>query len=180
MNDPRIEKIISLIRDIPDFPEPGILFKDITPLLANPRSFNDCLDLLGERVDRRLRGCTLDAIVGMESRGFIFGAALAAKLHVAFVPVRKPGKLPSAVERIDYELEYGKDSLEMHKDALPEGANVLVVDDLIATGGTARATGDLIRRLGATVAAYAFVIDLTFLGGKAHLNPTPVVSLIEY
>jgi len=176
MTDPRIDLLRALVRDIPDFPKPGILFKDITPLLADPRGFNHCLDLFEDR----FQGAPLDAIVGMESRGFIFGAALAARMHVAFVPARKPGKLPAEVERIEYALEYGTDSLEIHKDGLEPGERVLVVDDLIATGGTAKATGDLIERMGAVVAAYAFVIDLAFLDGKAKLAPHRVETLLEY
>jgi len=176
MTDPRIDLLRALVRDIPDFPKPGILFKDITPLLADPRGFNHCLDLFEDR----FQGAPLDAIVGMESRGFIFGAALAARMHVAFVPARKPGKLPAEVERIEYALEYGTDSLEIHKDGLEPGERVLVVDDLIATGGTAKATGDLIERMGAVVAAYAFVIDLAFLDGKAKLAPRRVETLLEY
>jgi len=176
MTDPCIDLLRALVRDIPDFPKPGILFKDITPLLADPRGFNHCLDLFEDR----FQGAPLDAIVGMESRGFIFGAALAARMHVAFVPARKPGKLPAEVERIEYALEYGTDSLEIHKDGLEPGERVLVVDDLIATGGTAKATGDLIERMGAVVAAYAFVIDLAFLDGKAKLAPHRVETLLEY
>jgi len=176
MTDPRIDLLRALVRDIPDFPKPGILFKDITPLLADPRGFNHCLDLFEDR----FQGAPLDAIVGMESRGFIFGAALAARMHVAFVPARKPGKLPAEVERIEYALEYGTDSLEIHKDGLEPGERVLVVDDLIATGGTAKATGDLIERMGAVVAAYAFVIDLAFLDGKAKLAPHRVETLLKY
>jgi len=176
MTDPRIDLLRALVRDIPDFPKPGILFKDITPLLADPRGFNHCLDLFEDR----FQGAPLDAIVGMELRGFIFGAALAARMHVAFVPARKPGKLPAEVERIEYALEYGTDSLEIHKDGLEPGERVLVVDDLIATGGTAKATGDLIERMGAVVAAYAFVIDLAFLDGKAKLAPHRVETLLEY
>jgi len=176
MTDPRIDLLRALVRDIPDFPKPGILFKDITPLLADPRGFNHCLDLFEDR----FQSVPLDAIVGMESRGFIFGAALAARMHVAFVPARKPGKLPAEVERIEYALEYGTDSLEIHKDGLEPGERVLVVDDLIATGGTAKATGDLIERMGAVVAAYAFVIDLAFLDGKAKLAPHRVETLLEY
>jgi adenine phosphoribosyltransferase len=176
MTDPRIDVVRALVRDIPDFPKPGIMFKDITPLLADPRGFNHCLDLFEERFQAE----RVDAIVGMESRGFIFGAALAARMHIAFVPARKPGKLPAEVERVEYALEYGTDSLEIHKDGLKPGERVLVVDDLIATGGTARATGDLIERMGAEVAAYAFVIDLTFLDGKAKLAPKRVEALLEY
>ncbi|NOY94736.1 MAG: adenine phosphoribosyltransferase [Deltaproteobacteria bacterium] len=176
MTDPRLDAVRALVRDIPDFPKPGILFKDITPLLANPVGFNHSLELLEERFE----GERVDAIVGMEARGFIFGAALAARMRVSFVPARKPGKLPAEVERVEYALEYGTDSLEIHKDGLKKGDRVLVVDDLIATGGTAKATGDLIERMGAEVAAYAFVIDLTFLDGKAKLAPTRVEALLEY
>ena len=176
MSDARLATIRGLIRDIPDFPKPGILFKDITPLLADPKAFNACLDLLEER----FRGERIDAIVGMESRGFIFGAALAARMHIAFVPARKPGKLPAKVERIEYALEYGTDALEIHTDALQPAERVLVLDDLLATGGTAQATGKLIERMGAEVVAYAFVIDLTFLGGAARLEGAPVFSLLEY
>jgi len=176
MTDPRLDTIRGLIRDIPDFPKPGIMFKDITPLLSNPAAFNHCLELFEERFD----GETIDAIVGMESRGFIFGAALASRMNLAFVPARKPGKLPAEVERVEYALEYGTDSLEIHKDGLSKGQRVLVVDDLIATGGTAKATGELIERMGAQVAAFAFVIDLTFLDGKAKLAPSRVESLLLY
>jgi len=176
MTDSRLDVVRGLIRDIPDFPKPGIMFKDITPLLGHPAGFNHCLELFQERFD----GEQVDAIVGMESRGFIFGAALASRMNVGFVPARKPGKLPAEVERVEYALEYGTDSLEIHKDGLEKGQRVLVVDDLIATGGTAKATGDLIARMGAEVAAYAFVIDLTFLDGAAKLAPSRVESLLQY
>src|SRR3954465_13879029 len=133
MSAERVEFIRSKIRDVPDFPKPGIVFKDITPVLADPRAFNLCLDLLAERYD----GKTLDAIVGIESRGFIFGAALASRMRKAFIPARKPGKLPAATHKVSYDLEYGSDAIEMHQDAIKSGEKVLVVDDLIATGGTA-------------------------------------------
>lgn len=176
MTDPRIDELKALIRDIPDFPKEGILFKDITTLLADPKGFNTCLDMLVER----LEGVSFDSIAGMESRGFIFGAALAARMHKPFIPVRKPGRLPAETVSIEYDLEYGTDTLEIHKDALPAGNRVLIIDDLIATGGTAAATGELVACIGASVAAYAFVIDLTFLGGKAKLGDTKVISLLEY
>jgi adenine phosphoribosyltransferase len=166
----------SLVRDIPDFPQPGILFRDITPLLADPRAFHITLDAVAER----FIGEHVDAIVAVESRGFIFGGALAARLNASFVPVRKPGKLPAAADRVSYSLEYGKGELEMHRDALRASANVVVVDDLLATGGTAAASGELVRRQGGTVLAYAFVIELTALGGRTRLSPSPVVSLIQY
>lgn len=166
----------ALVRDVPDFPRPGIVFKDITPLLADPSALRLCLDLLAERV-APLRP---EAVVAMESRGFIFGAALAARLGLGFVPARKPGKLPAATHRVTYGLEYGTDCLEIHRDALRPGERALVVDDLVATGGTARAAAELVRVCGGEVAGFAFVIDLAFLGGKATLAPHPVVTLIEY
>lgn len=166
----------SLIRDIPDFPQRGILFRDITPLLADPRAFHVTLDALAER----FVGEHADAVVAVESRGFIFGGALAARLNASFVPVRKPGRLPARTDRVAYSLEYGKGELEMHVSALPAGARVIVVDDLLATGGTAGAAGELVERQGASVVAYAFVIELESLGGRERLAPVPVVSLIRY
>ncbi len=165
-----------LVRDIPDFPKSGILFRDITPLLADPRGFHITLDAIAER----FVGEHADAIVAVESRGFIFGGALAARLNASFVPVRKPGKLPATTDRVKYSLEYGEGELEMHEDALPSGARVIVMDDLLATGGTAAAAGELVRRQDAIVIAYAFVLELEFLGGRARLAPTPVESLIRY
>jgi adenine phosphoribosyltransferase len=176
MSEDRIEFIRSKIRDVPDFPKPGILFKDITPVLADPRAFNMCLDLIAERYD----GTALDAIVGIESRGFIFGAALAARMRKAFVPVRKPGKLPAATHRVAYDLEYGSDAVEIHRDALAPGQKALIVDDLIATGGTAWATCELVRKLGGHVLAAAFIIELTFLPGRKRLEPVPTFSLLQY
>jgi adenine phosphoribosyltransferase len=176
MSEPRIEIIRSRIRDVPDFPKPGIVFKDITPVLTDPRAFNLCLDLLAERYD----GQALDAIVGIEARGFIFGAALASRMRKAFVPVRKPGKLPSATHRVSYDLEYGSDSVEIHRDAIAPGEKALVVDDLIATGGTAWAACELVRKLGGEVVAAAFIIELTFLPGRERLDPVPTFSLLQY
>ena len=164
------------IRDVPDFPKPGILFKDITPLLADAVAFRTAIDLLAEQV----RPLQPDVVVGIESRGFLFGTPLAIALGVGFVPVRKPGKLPSAATRVDYDLEYGTDAVEMHTDALEHGARALVVDDVIATGGTARATLELVRRLGADPVGAAFLIELTFLEGGARLVPVPIVSLVRY
>jgi adenine phosphoribosyltransferase len=166
----------SKIRDVPDFPKAGIVFKDITPLLADPRAFHVVLDALAER----FIGEHVDAIVGVEARGFIFGGALAARLNASFVPVRKPGKLPSTVDRVAYTTEYSRAELEMHRGSLPEEARVLIVDDVLATGGTARAAADLVRGQGAYVLAYAFVVELSFLAGREVLLPTPVVSLITY
>jgi adenine phosphoribosyltransferase len=176
MTADRIEFIQSKIRDVPDFPKPGILFKDITPVLADPRAFNLCLDLFAERYDAR----PLDAIVGIESRGFIFGAALASRMRKAFIPARKPGKLPALTHKVSYELEYGSDSIEMHRDAIAPGEKVLVVDDLIATGGTAWAACALVQKLGAEVIGAAFVIELTFLDGKKRLAPVETFSLLKY
>jgi adenine phosphoribosyltransferase len=153
------------LRNVPDFPKPGILFKDITPLLADPRALHITLDLLAQR----FVGEHVDAIVGVESRGFIFGGALAARLNASFVPVRKPGKLPAKTDRVAYKLEYGEAELEMHLDSIPEGANVVIVDDLLATGGTASAAAELARRQGGRVVGFAFVIELDFLGGRERL-----------
>jgi len=164
------------IRDVPDFPKPGILFKDITPVLADPTTFNLCLDALA----MRMATTHVDAIVGIESRGFIFGAALAARMRKAFVPARKPGKLPAAKQRIDYQLEYGFDALEMHRDAIKPKEKVLIVDDLLATGGTAWAACELVRALGGEVIGASFVIELSFLPGRERLKPVDVFSLVQY
>jgi adenine phosphoribosyltransferase len=164
------------LRDVPDFPKPGIVFKDITPLLADPNAFNLCLDSTAAHFD----SVTLDAIVGIESRGFIFGAALASRMRVAFIPVRKPGKLPYRTKRVSYALEYGTDSLEIHEDAIKQGDRILIVDDLLATGGTAWAACELVRQLGGTVVATSFVVELTFLAGRERLRPVDVFSLVQY
>lgn len=166
----------SLIREVPNFPQPGVLFRDITPLLAEPRGFHIVLDAIAER----FVGEHIDAIVGIESRGFIFGGALAARLNASFVPVRKPGKLPYRTDKVSYSLEYGESQLEMHRDSLREGAHVLIVDDLLATGGTAAAAAELVDRQGAHVSAFAFVIELESLGGRERLAPLPVVSILNY
>jgi adenine phosphoribosyltransferase len=166
MSDARLQLIQGLIRDVPDFPKPGIVFKDITPLLADPRGFVTCLDLFAEAY----AGRRVDAVVGIESRGFIFGGALSARLNVPFVPARKPGKLPAETDRVEYDLEYGTDALEMHVDALASGWQVVIVDDLLATGGTAAATGELVERQGAEILGHAFVVELDFLGGRDKLR----------
>ena len=164
------------IRDIPDFPKPGILFRDITPLLGNPAAMQYGIDQLAEQVtDYRV-----DYIVGIESRGFIFGMPLAYKLGVGFAPVRKPGKLPAAVHAASYALEYGSDILELHQDAFPTGSRVLIIDDLIATGGTAAATAELIEQTGCTVAGFGFLIELVGLGGRAKLPDVPITVLLQY
>jgi adenine phosphoribosyltransferase len=168
--------VSSLIRDVPDFPQPGILFRDITPLLADPRGFHIVLDALAHR----FVGEHIDAVVGIESRGFIFGGALAARLNASFVPVRRPGKLPHRTDKVSYSLEYGESELEMHRDSLAEDARVLIVDDLLATGGTAAAAAELVDRQGATVHAFAFIIELESLGGRSRLEPTPIISIIRY
>jgi adenine phosphoribosyltransferase len=165
----------ALIRDVPDFPEPGVLFRDITPLLGDPRGFHIVLDSIAHR----FVGSQVDAVVGVESRGFIFGGALAARLNCSFVPVRRPGKLPFRTDKVSYSLEYGEAELEMHRDSLKEGASVLVVDDLLATGSTAAAAGELVHRQGAYVMAYAFVLELTSLGGRERLLPVPTLAIVR-
>ncbi len=164
------------IRDIPDFPKQGILFKDITTLLRDPVGFRRALDLFTVLCGDQ----PVDAVMAIESRGFILGSALADRLGVGFVPVRKPGKLPSRTIQCTYDLEYGTDCLEVHEDAFQRGQRVLVVDDVIATGGTARAAGQLAGQLGATVTAYAFLVELGFLNGRARLGGADVLSLIRY
>src|SRR6476661_8124171 len=156
----------SKIRDIPDFPSKGILFKDITPLLAEPRAFHIVLDSIAER----FIGEHVDVIVGVEARGFIFGGALAARLNASFVPARKPGKLPAESDKVSYKTEYSVAELEMHKDSIRDGSRVVVVDDVLATGGTAKASAELVTRQGGEVVAYAFVIELAFLGGRKVLE----------
>jgi adenine phosphoribosyltransferase len=164
------------IRDIPDFPKPGILFKDITPLLSDPAAFGAAIDRLAERYDGR----KIDAIAAAEARGFIFGAPLALRLNAGFVPIRKPGKLPYATLALEYQLEYGTDRLEIHTDAFAPGRSVLLIDDVLATGGTMRACCDLVKKTGAELVGCAFVLELTFLGGRDRLAPYEVTSLIAY
>ena len=164
------------IRDVPDFPKPGILFKDITPLLADARAFQATIDRLAERFEGR----GIDAVAAAEARGFLFGTPLALRLGVGFIPIRKPGKLPYSKIGIEYALEYGTDRLEVHGDVLKPGHKILLFDDVLATGGTMVACRDLIRQTGAEVAACAFVIELGFLGGRARLEPGEIFSLIAY
>jgi adenine phosphoribosyltransferase len=166
----------SLIRDIPDFPKPGIMFRDITTLLRDPAGLKYAIDTLATQV----QDLQPEYIVGMESRGFIFGAALAYKLGIGFIPVRKPGKLPAAVYTVEYALEYGTDKLEIHRDAVAPGSRILIVDDLIATGGTAAATAQLIQAIGCDLIGYGFMIELDDLGGRSRLPDVPIVSLIHY
>jgi adenine phosphoribosyltransferase len=166
----------ALIRDIPDFPKPGILFRDITTLLRDPVGLKYSIDTLATKV----RDWQPEYIVGMESRGFIFGAALAYELGIGFIPVRKPGKLPSAIHKIEYALEYGTDTLEIHQDAFVPGSRIAIVDDLIATGGTAAATAKLLQGIGCNLVGCAFVIELDALNGRSHLPEIPVISLVHY
>ena len=164
------------IRDIPDFPKPGIMFKDITPLLASPRAFHIVLDSLAER----FIGEHIDVVVGVEARGFVFGGALAARLNASFVPARKPGKLPAAYDAVQYDTEYSTAELQMHKDSITEESRCIVVDDLLATGGTAKAAAELVRMQGGYVVAYAFVIELGFLNGREKLLPVRVETVLKY
>ncbi|MBO9314528.1 MAG: adenine phosphoribosyltransferase [Chloroflexus sp.] len=170
------QDLASLIRNIPDFPIPGIQFKDITTLIGNGPAFGEVIDRLHERY----RDQHIDAVVGIESRGFIFSAPLAYRLGVGLVPIRKPGKLPAATYQIEYQLEYGTNRLEIHRDAFQPGARVLVVDDLLATGGTIAAACNLIEMAGGQVAELAFVIELTFLNGRERLRDRSVFSLIQF
>jgi adenine phosphoribosyltransferase len=164
------------VRDIPDFPRPGIVFKDITPLLLDPRA----LEVAVTRLARFGRELEIDFVVAAEARGFILGGALARALHAGFVPARKPGKLPHETLSAQYALEYGLDALEVHADAIAGGARVLIHDDLLATGGTASALADLVTKLGGEIVACLFLVELRFLNGRQRLAPHHVHSLIEY
>lgn len=176
MQAPGLSELRELIRDVPDFPKPGILFRDITPLLAEPAGLARAVECMVEALgDERI-----DMVVGAESRGFIFGTAVARALSVGFVPIRKSGKLPAEVCRHEYELEYGTDALEIHRDALKPGDNVLIVDDLLATGGTLAACCKLVRELGARVALVVVLIELTACEGRRRLEGERVVSVLKY
>ena len=164
------------IRTIPDFPKPGINFFDITTLLKDPMAFQETI----QQLCAPYRNQTIGHIVGIESRGFIFGAAMALELGCGFVPIRKPGKLPAATEKEEYALEYGTDAIEIHKDAILPGSQVLIVDDLLATGGTAAAAIKLIRKLNGHILGIAFLIELTFLNGREKLGDVPVHVLMDY
>jgi adenine phosphoribosyltransferase len=175
-----LDRVRALIRDVPDFPQPGILYKDITPVLADPQAMASvCLAL-----ESPYRDLGVTRVVGIESRGFIFGTPVAAALGVGFAPARKPGKLPWKTTSISYELEYGSNSLEMHRDAVAEGDKILVIDDLLATGGTAEACCKLIRSLGAEIVGVAFMIELAFLKGRDRMAEASggalVTSLVTY
>ena len=165
-----------LIREVPDFPKPGILFYDITTLLKDKQGFATLIDSLSENYI----GKEVDLVLGMEARGFIFAPALAYRLNAGFVPVRKPGKLPAETAKLSYDLEYGSNTLEIHKDAIQKGQRVLIVDDLLATGGTAAATAKLAHDLGAEIAGLAFVVELDFLKGREKLAGYDVFSLLRY
>ena len=169
-------RLIQLIRDIPDFPKPGIVFKDITPLLADPSG----LALAVELMANPWRARRPDLVIGAESRGFIFGTAVAQALSCGFVPVRKPGKLPARTVGVSYELEYGRDTLEMHADAVAPGQRVLIVDDLLATGGTLEATARLVRECGAAIAGASVLIELDFLDGRRRLEGIEVHSVLRF
>jgi adenine phosphoribosyltransferase len=169
-------ELVSLIRDVPDFPSPGIVFKDITPLVSDPAAFRQAIDELAAWAGPR----TPDVILGAEARGFIFGGALAYALGCGFVPARKPGKLPWNTVDATYALEYGNDTLQIHSDSIGSGQRVIVLDDVLATGGTARAKIDLVEMLGGTVVGALFVIELAFLAGRGKLEGYDVHSLIQY
>jgi adenine phosphoribosyltransferase len=164
------------IREVPDFPKPGILFRDITPLLADPAA----LALSIELIANRYRGHNIDLVIGAESRGFIFGTAVACAISAGFVPVRKPGKLPSTKVACDYDLEYGKDALEMHDDAIVRGQRVILIDDLLATGGTLKACAEMVEKLGGEIVGITVLIELLGLKGREKLSPYPVHSVIQY
>ncbi len=164
------------IRDVPDFPKEGIIFKDITTLLKDKDAFKKSIDLLAKKFSKK----NIDIVVGVEARGFIFGAALAYKLKAGFVPIRKKGKLPSKTKSVTYDLEYGTDVLEMHEDALSKNSRVLIVDDLLATGGTIQASVELVKSQNAIIAGVAFLVELRFLKGKNKLKDLPVYSVIKY
>lgn len=166
----------TLIRDVPDFPKPGIVFRDVTTLLRDHKGLSYVID----RFSQQYADQAIDYVVAIESRGFILGSPLAYHLGAGFIPVRKPGKLPSDVHSVEYELEYGKDSLEIHQDALHPGSKVLVVDDLIATGGTAAATAKLVDKLECELIGFAFIIELLDLSGRSKLPDVPVCSIVQY
>src|SRR5687767_2152911 len=175
MTDPTV-RLKSLIRDIPDFPKPGVMFRDITPLLADPSGLALSVELLANPY----RGKNIDLVVGAESRGFIFGTAVACCLSAGFGLVRKPGKLPHKKVSKTYELEYGKDTLEMHADAIVKGQRVLIVDDVLATGGTMKACCDLVQDLGGNIVGVAVLTELLFLGGRMKVTPHKVHSVLKY
>jgi adenine phosphoribosyltransferase len=171
-----LDDLRAKIREVPDFPKPGILFYDITTLLRDAEAFREVIDRMAEMV----KGQRIDVVVGMESRGFIFAAPLADRLNAGFVPVRKLGKLPAETIEVEYDLEYGTATLEIHRDAISRGQRVLVVDDLLATGGTVLGTIELVRRLGGEIAGLSFMVELTALGGRARLGEFTIHTLLAY
>jgi adenine phosphoribosyltransferase len=171
-----VDEIYQAIRDVPDFPKPGILFKDITPLLLSPVRFRRAVELMASP----FRGSGVTRVVSIESRGFLLGAPIALALDAGLVPIRKPGKLPAARGRVEYALEYGTDALEMHRDAVGTGDRVLIVDDVLATGGTAEAAAKLVRAHGAQVVGFTFLIELDFLKGRERLRDERIEALLHY
>jgi adenine phosphoribosyltransferase len=171
-----VEQLHAAVRDVPDFPKKGVVFKDITPLLNDPILFRASIDLFLERC----RGKTIDKIVGIDARGFLFGSAVAYELGIGFIPIRKRGKLPYRTEIAKYSLEYGEAEMEMHTDAMTAGERVVLLDDLLATGGTSAAAAMLIRKAGANLVEAQFLIELEFLEGRKRLEPTPVMSFLKY
>ncbi|MFO0714981.1 MAG: adenine phosphoribosyltransferase [Sandaracinus sp.] len=176
MTQSKIDLVTAQIRAVPDFPKPGILFRDITPLLGHPDAFRAGIELFTDAV----RDLRVETVVAIESRGFLFGAPLALARGASLVPVRKPGKLPHKKRRVEYALEYGTDALEMHDDAIAPGARTLIVDDVIATGGTAKAAAELVKQAGGEPVGYGFFIELSFLEGRAKLAPLPVRAVLTY
>jgi adenine phosphoribosyltransferase len=176
MSSPVVERLRVSVRDVPDFPKKGIVFKDITPILSDRELFRESIDLFLERC----RGKEIDKIVGIDARGFLFGAAVAYALGVGFVPIRKRGKLPYKTEAAKYSLEYGEAEMEMHVDAVTPGERIVLVDDLLATGGTSAAAAALINKAGGQLLEAQFLIELEFLHGRKQLEPTPVVSFLKY
>jgi len=176
MKNDQILKIKNVIRDVPDYPKKGIIFKDITTLLQDADLFGLAIDILYQSVE----GMKIDAIAAIESRGFIFGSVLAYKMGIGFLPIRKPGKLPAEVFSEEYALEYGTDTIEIHKDAIRTGQKVLLVDDLLATGGTAKAACNLVEKSGATIETFLFLIELGFLKGRKLLQGYKVTSIIDF
>jgi adenine phosphoribosyltransferase len=172
---PNVDGLARMLRDVHDFPKKGIVFKDITPLLSDSAA----LSLAVEFLTQPFRDQHIDVVVGAESRGFIFGTAVARNLSAGFVPIRKPGKLPAKTRRVEYKLEYGTDAMEIHEDAIWDGAKVLMIDDLLATGGTMVACCDLVRSLGGEIAGIAFLIELCFLKGRERFNGVPIHSVIK-
>jgi adenine phosphoribosyltransferase len=176
MGSETVERLRNAVRDVPDFPKKGIVFKDITPILSDPELFRASIDLFSERC----RGTQVDKIAGIDARGFLFGSAVAYELGLGFVPIRKRGKLPYTTDTAKYSLEYGEAEMEMHTDAVRKGERVVLVDDLLATGGTSAAAAALIRNAGADLIEAQFLIELEFLEGRKRLHPTPVTAFLKY